>query len=130
MSIFIPNLPGLRGSRSERLELPSTIEVNREAPIVQQVAIGFANLSDGIIANVGITPTPILEPSPLRRYLFLQNTSVNDIWVGGSARVNPATSIKIEAGGGTHEFNESNMYKGELWAIATIATTLIVTEGS
>ena len=73
-------------------------------------------------ATVGVASAAVLVANASRKYAIFTNDSVNVIYLALGA--NPAvvgSGIKLNASGGAYEINWTNLYTGEVRAIATVA---------
>jgi hypothetical protein len=78
--------------------------------------------------TVQTTPTRVLLANPERVSYTIQNTSVEDVYVGKSREVATSgfkTGMKISAGG---DSIEDEFHKGEVWIVAASSVSVVVTE--
>lgn len=79
---------------------------------------------------VGIASTAVLAANANRRFATFVNDSANTIWLCMAAAAVINTGIRLNANGGSYEINQTNLYTGQVTAIAAGAgSNLCVTEG-
>lgn len=92
---------------------------------------GFALQSgDRTLTVLAASSVKVLDVNPRRWAVWLVNDGATSIYLAlstGPAAVNKG--VRLNAGGGALELNLTNMWRGEIWAIAeTSNSNMVVTE--
>ena len=102
---------------------------------IQQTA-GSVTIAPVVVTSVAeTTPTvtttssTILAANPNRKDALIINTGAVDVFLSRGGTAVASRGIILKAGGSAYEINGSNLYKGAVNAIASAATSLLVSEG-
>jgi len=75
--------------------------------------------------DIGAASVLILRANKHRTAAFFTNPSDSDIYVQLGSDAAASTGIYLKAGGGAFEINKTNLFKGDIYAIAGAATKRI-----
>lgn len=80
-------------------------------------------------ASITTASSTILAANPNRKEALIINTGTVDVFLSRGGTAVAGRGIVLKAGGSAYEINNSNLYKGAINAIASSATSLLVSEG-
>lgn len=81
------------------------------------------------IPSVPIAGAVALAANVNRKGALIINISATDVFLSLSGTATLNKGIPLKAGGGAYEINTTNLYRGVISAIASAATSLLVSEG-
>lgn len=95
------------------------------------ISIPFNRVSTSASSTVGTTAVEVLSANTGRIYAVFTNDGSDDVYLNLGATTTSAVGmgIRLNAGGGSYEINDLNLYTGEVSAISESAgINLCVTE--
>ena len=89
----------------------------------------FATTVTETITPVTTSSSVILAANPSRKDALIINMGTVDVFLSRSGTSVLNQGIILKAGGSVYEINSTNLYRGAISAIASAATSLLVSEG-
>jgi len=75
--------------------------------------------------NCGVVSVILRRPNPFRTVLTITNDSDTVVYLHYADQAVLNSGIRLNAGGGVHEINSTNLYRGIISAITTAANKVL-----